>query len=200
MTFSSQLGDHSVPAAMAKPEQGFFTGTAARIWSDFGSTRKIMSVPLLLVQTESSVTASLSGPPLTPLASMLYWASGIRKDMGACTPGTPGFCAGPEPVGCCPRETQPTASSPAIRYRQLGHDVMDDLPGSVGQPEITPAVGVGELQVVYAEQIEDSGVEIVHVHGLLHGLIAEVVGGAVCDAALDAAPGHPQRKTVVIVI
>ena len=50
-----------------------------------------MSVPRLLVQTESSVIASQSGPPLIPLASILYWASGIRYDMGACTPGTPGF-------------------------------------------------------------------------------------------------------------
>src|SRR5216684_1232914 len=112
--------------------------------------------------------------------------------MRACTPGTPGFWAGLEPVGCCPRETQPTASSPAIRYRQLGHDVMDDLPGSVGQTEITPAVGIGEFQVIDAKQREDGVVEIVHVLWSLLGLVAEVVGGAMRDAALDIATGHPQ--------
>src|ERR1700690_824703 len=157
--------------------------------------RNTMSVPRLFVQTESSVMASQSGPPLIPFASMLYSASGIRCDIGACTPGTPGlgFCGGRavEPVGCCPKAMQPTASSPAIRYRKLGHDVMDDLPGSVRQPEVTPAVGVGEFQVIDAEQIEDGRMEIVHMCRFLHRLIAEVVGGAMRDAALDAAAGHP---------
>jgi hypothetical protein len=106
---------------------------------------------MLLVQTESSVIASQSGPPLTPLASILYCASGIKNDMGACTPGTPGFCLAGDPVGCCPKALQPTASNPVIRYRLLGDDVMDDLPGRIGQPEIAPAIGIREFQVVDAE-------------------------------------------------
>src|SRR5665213_3939791 len=119
MTCSSQLGFHSVPAATAKPEQGFGTGTAASTWSVFGSMRNTILVPRLLVHTESSVIANQSGPPLIPLTSILYCASGIRNDMGACTPGTPGFCLAGEPVGCCPKARQPTASIPAIRYRVL---------------------------------------------------------------------------------
>src|SRR5258706_11102996 len=128
-------------------------GTVAMTRSVLASMRKIISVPRLLVQTESSVMASQSGPPLIPLASILYCASGIRNDMGACTPGTPGFCLTAEPVGCCPEAIQPTASNPVIRNRQLGHDVMDDLPRRIGQPEITPAIGVRELQVIDAGQI-----------------------------------------------
>src|SRR5665213_1319084 len=153
--------------------------------------RNTILVPRLLVHTESSVIANQSGPPLIPLASILYCASGIRNDMGACTPGTPGFCFAGEPVGCCPKATQPTASMPAIRYRVLGHDVMDDLPGSVGQSEITPAVGIRELQVIDAEQIQNGGVQIVHVGRFLDSFVAEVIRGAVGDAALDAASGHP---------
>src|SRR5450631_568636 len=191
MTCSSQLGDHSVPAATAKPEHGFGTGTVARIWSDFGSMRNTMLVPRLLVHTESSVIASQSGPPLIPLASILYCASGIKNDMGACTPGTPGFCFGVEPVGCCPKAMQPTASHPAIRYRELGHDVMDDLPGSVGQAEITTAVRIREFQVIDAEQIQNGGVQVMHVGRFFDGFVPEVISGAVGDAALDAASGHP---------
>src|SRR4051794_20228573 len=117
MTCSSQLGDHNVPAATAKPEQGFLAGTAASTLFDFSSIRNTISVPRLFVQTESSAIASHSGPPLIPLASMLYWASGIRYDMGACTPGTPGFWAmegAVGAVGCCPFRAQPTARNPVI--------------------------------------------------------------------------------------
>src|SRR5215471_2825360 len=88
MTFSSQLGDQRVPAATAKPEQGFLTGARATTRSDFGSRRKTISVGLLLTQTESSAIASQSGEP-----GMEYWASGAKCDIGAWTPGTPGFGA-----------------------------------------------------------------------------------------------------------
>src|SRR5216117_2803438 len=89
MTFSSQLGDQSVPAAIIRPEHGFFTGTVATTSLEFGSIRKTKSVGLLLTQTWSSPIASQSGFPL-----MAYSASGMMFDIGCCTPGTPGFCCG----------------------------------------------------------------------------------------------------------
>src|SRR4029077_20639212 len=99
MTFSSQLGDQSVPAAIIRPEHGFFTGTVATTWFEFGSIRKTKSVGLLLTQTWSSPIASQSGFP-----SMAYSASGMTLDIGCCTPGTPGFCgvaAGCDGWACC---------------------------------------------------------------------------------------------------
>src|SRR6266700_7170144 len=94
MTFSSQLGDHSVPAAMIRPEHGFFTRNVATTSLEFGSIRKTKSVGLLLTQTWSSPIASQSGFPL-----MAYSASGMMFDIGCCTPGTPGFCC--DCWACC---------------------------------------------------------------------------------------------------
>src|SRR5262249_13732462 len=103
-------------------------GTAAKTLSDFESMRKIMSVRMLLVHTESSVIASQSGPPFTPFASIVYCASGIKLDIGACTPGTPGFCV--ILVSCANDEAASvTAAS------QLRDDFMAHLTSGIGQAE-----------------------------------------------------------------
>jgi hypothetical protein len=60
-------------------------------------------------------------------------------------------------------------------------------------------VAEGELRVVEAEEVEDGGVEVMDVDGVLDDLGAEVVGLAVGDAALDAAAGEPGAEGGVVV-
>jgi hypothetical protein len=51
---------------------------------------------------------------------------------------------------------------------------------------------VGEALVVDAELVEEGGVEVVDVDGVLDDVEAEVVCPAVTVARLDAAAGHPE--------
>lgn len=71
------------------------------------------------------------------------------------------------------------------------HDVFDYRPGHIGQPEIAAGVAERELGVIEAEQVENSGVEIVDVDGVFDGLVAVVVADAIGHAASDTAAGHP---------
>ena len=54
--------------------------------------------------------------------------------------------------------------------------------------------------MVEAQEVQNRGVQVVDVDGLLDGRVAELVGGAVDLAALDAAAGEPDRKAPVVVV
>ena len=71
----------------------------------------------------------------------------------------------------------------------LRGDVPHDVSRHIRQPEVAAAVAVRELRVVQTHQVQDGGMQVVIVHRLLDGLETEVVGGALYEAALDAAAG-----------
>src|SRR5690606_27751090 len=73
--------------------------------------------------------------------------------------------------------------------QDVGHDLAVDHRGPLGA-----AVGqIGRLQVVQAQQLQHGGVQVVGVHGLVlvGGLQADLVGGAIGVARLQAATGQP---------
>lgn len=82
----------------------------------------------------------------------------------------------------------------------LRDDVVDDVAGDVGEAEVSATGAVGELGVVDAHEVEDGGVDVVDVDGLVDDLPAEVVGGTVGDAAFDAATGEPHAEAVGVVV
>src|SRR5687768_16660880 len=53
-----------------------------------------------------------------------------------------------------------------------------------------------EPLVIDSEQLQDGGLEVVDVDGVLGDVVPELVGLAVGDAALDPAAGHPDREGV----
>ena len=65
------------------------------------------------------------------------------------------------------------------------------VPGHVGQPEVTALEAVDQFPVIDAQQVQQRGVEVVHVEDVFDRFVAEFVGGAVSDPALDATAGHP---------
>ena len=81
-----------------------------------------------------------------------------------------------------------------------GDDVVDDVAVDVGGAEVAAGVAEGEFFVIEAEEVEDGGVEVVDVDGVLHGGEAEVIGGTVDVAAFDTATGHPDGEAVVVVV
>ena len=58
------------------------------------------------------------------------------------------------------------------------------VPVDVGEPEVAARVAVGEPGVVEAHQVQDRGVEVVDVDGILGGAVAVVVGDAVAESRL----------------
>src|SRR2546426_10633398 len=71
------------------------------------------------------------------------------------------------------------------RYNWLNH-----IPGHIGQPEIAPAVAISEARVIETHQVQDGRMQVMHVDGILHGFVSELVGAAVGHAAGDAAAGQ----------
>ena len=70
----------------------------------------------------------------------------------------------------------------------------------IGEAEIPTGVAVSELLVVEAEETQDRGMQVVDVHRLLHGFESELVRRPVYLATLHPATGHPQSKSIVVVI
>ena len=84
--------------------------------------------------------------------------------------------------------------------RPSGQDGLDDVAGDVGEAETAPVVGIGELLVIKAEEVEDGGVEVMDIDLVHGGFVAEFVGLAMGDSALDPAAGEPSGEAMRIVI
>src|SRR5262245_27313695 len=70
----------------------------------------------------------------------------------------------------------------------------------VGETIVAALEAEGEPGVVDAEEVKNRRLEVEGAHGIFDDVGAEVVGGAVGDAALDAAARHPDRKTAAVMI
>src|SRR5258708_653187 len=71
--------------------------------------------------------------------------------------------------------------------RLAGQNVLDDVAIHVGETEGPAVVAVGQLRVVQTQQVKDGRLQVVDADAVVNRLVAEVVGLAVMDAALDAA-------------
>src|SRR5258708_4099836 len=65
------------------------------------------------------------------------------------------------------------------------------LPLHIGQAEVAATVAIRQPFVVEAHEVQDGGVQVVDADALVHGAMADLVGGAVAGAALRAASRHP---------
>ena len=68
---------------------------------------------------------------------------------------------------------------------------MDDVSEHVREAIVTATVVIGESFVIDAEQVEDGGVEVVHVDFVSGDSGSEFVGFAMDDAALCASSRKP---------
>src|SRR5262245_42185158 len=88
----------------------------------------------------------------------------------------------------------------ASKAARSSKKVFHNLAMHVREPEVATGVTKGQPLVVEAEQVKDRGVQVVNMHGFFHGLVTELVGGAVDVAAVDAAAREPHREAVRIVV
>lgn len=70
----------------------------------------------------------------------------------------------------------------------------------ISQAEIPALVAVGEPFVIHAQTVQECGVEVVHVHFVLLGEVAKVIGRTVDDPRPDAAASHPNGEAVRVVV
>ena len=61
-------------------------------------------------------------------------------------------------------------------------------------------MAIGEALVIDAHEVQDGGVQVVHVHGILGDVVAEFVGLAVTGTGFDAAAGHPHGEATRMVV
>ncbi len=79
----------------------------------------------------------------------------------------------------------------SLREHCSSQNIPHDSSLDIGQSLVTAFVEEGEAFVVEAEDVQDGGVEVVDVDGVLGGAEAEVVGAAVGQAA----PHRAARQT-----
>ncbi len=70
----------------------------------------------------------------------------------------------------------------------------------IREPQIAATEAIGEQFVIEAHEVQHGGPHVIDGAGVFDGVIAEVVGGTVDVARLDATTGHPDREAVRIVI
>ena len=69
----------------------------------------------------------------------------------------------------------------------------------IGKPESATLVFVSEFFVVNTEQMQHSGLKIVHVNWILYNVVSEIIRFSV-QPWFDAATGHIDAKTARMVV
>lgn len=98
-------------------------------------------------------------------------------------------------------EVRGAVQSERARTAQLGVRVHDKislttLPATSVRAVVAPRVTVGEALVIDAEEVQDGGLEIVNVNGVLRDVVTEIVGAAVDVSAFHAAALHAEGHLV----
>src|SRR5262249_43065207 len=113
--------------------------------------------------------------------------------------------------GCSGRQAESNqtraddAHGAALRYRMTllrksGENPPNYRAMLVRQTSLDAIVIVRQPFVIDAEQMQDSGVEVVPVGAVLDGLPSNLISCPVSNAMLEAGAGQPHRKAVLIVI
>src|SRR5438046_4191108 len=108
--------------------------------------------------------------------------------------GGPGAGPGGRVGGPVSGDRQPSLDESCV------DDLRHHLPIDVGEPEIAAAVTEREPFMIEAEQMQEGGVQIVHVDLILDGAEAELVRRAVRHAATHAAAGQPHGEAPVVMV
>ena len=70
----------------------------------------------------------------------------------------------------------------------------------VREPVVPTLDTMGELGVIEAEQMKESGVEVVHMNGVGDHIEAKVIGGSMHVPCSDSPAGEPDGKRAVMVV
>ncbi len=79
-------------------------------------------------------------------------------------------------------------------------NVVHDGPVDIGQPKIPSGITIRQLVVIQSQQMQEGGVQIVHMYFVFDRFMPKLVGLAVSKPRLDSTAGQPNRKSAWIVI
>src|SRR4051794_11118395 len=68
------------------------------------------------------------------------------------------------------------------------------------KPEVEAGMAVGQFAMIEPHQLQHGGMEVVDMDPVFDGLVAELVGRAIGEAAFHAAAREPDREAVMVVI
>src|SRR5438132_12353941 len=74
------------------------------------------------------------------------------------------------------------------------------MPAHIRQPKIPSLETVSQPRMIDAQQVQESGIEVVDFDRVFGDLVGEVVGLAVSDAAFDAAAGQPGAEAARVMV
>src|ERR1700722_14274317 len=77
---------------------------------------------------------------------------------------------------------------------------VDDVAVDIREAKVAALEAIGQLLVIEAEQMQNGGVQIMHVDFVLAGIEAKIIRSAEGDARLDAAARHPDAETIRMMI
>ena len=77
---------------------------------------------------------------------------------------------------------------------RIGSDRISEVQLAIGSS------GVPETFVIDAQEVQDRGVEVVHMHAAAGDVVAKLVGGTVAETAFHTAPRHPERETARVMV
>ena len=70
----------------------------------------------------------------------------------------------------------------------------------IGEAEVSSLEAVDQFFVVYPEEVEHCGMEVMDMNDILNGIISQLIGVAVTNPAFDSTASHPHRKSLDVVI
>src|SRR5207249_8347560 len=82
----------------------------------------------------------------------------------------------------------------------LSNNLIEDLSVHIRESERATLVAIGQLLVVEAQQMQHRGVQIMHVHQLLHDVVAKFIRAAVRDALLHAASREQHGEGILAMV
>ena len=94
------------------------------------------------------------------------------------------------------RPTEFRWNSPRSGQNSLDRRVLLDA----GEPHVQALEFEGQAAMIDAQAVQDRGVEVVNVDGVLDDVVTEVVGLAVDDAGLDAPAGEPDGEALGMMV
>src|SRR5262249_9634515 len=82
----------------------------------------------------------------------------------------------------------------------LSQNFPENVPAYVRQSEAPSLKFVGKLRMVDPQAVQDGRVEIVHINRITDDVVAEIVGLAIGEPALDPTSGHPEAEAARMVV
>ena len=87
-----------------------------------------------------------------------------------------------------------------IRDQHLRNHLVNHPAADVGQAVIASLESVGELFVIDSHQVQNRGVQIVDMYGILCRVVAEVIRLTDRRTASDTATSHPNGEGILVMV